>query len=1664
MNFTGIINELKEDPDFESKDACIKIKSKFEIIEAEKQSAFIAENNIDRSISLQEWDLTQKDMYMRLLVDLYSDLIDTMQRKIYTIVGGIESENERKIYEFFIDISNEKLEKILYEQRPGEEYYLYRNPINISEDKYKYYPSLQNAVKFIPELLKKKEFYENQNSAPSKNEKKNKGFRKSSSQKFMKNYISSDTPYNGILIWHEVGVGKTCTAIGIAENFKNMIDSPDKKIIVLTPGKTLTESWYDEIFNIKKELKNSKNNYNQQCTGNNYTRLKIINKRLPEDYMRIKKRRDKIINEYYSILGYRTFVNKFYKDHTKYIARNIDTEEQKYYNKNLIKFIEEKFSNRVFILDEIHYTREDDSSTTKAQEGKKIRKCLELIVRYAKNTKLVLLSATPMYDKASEIIWLINLLRLNDKRFPLKVYNYFENNELIQTEEVRNNFLNSIRGYISYQRGEDPFVFPTKLYPSIHNSDWKNLYIPNNPECLVRSGIYDIDGLEEEKKTVIKEAGGIKYLTLYQSFMDKWQYTHYKKNKEFRSRGYDVKPRQYSNIIYPNISEDGVLLETTWGDGDNHFNKLFIKEGSKYKIHEALIEDNKSILDIDRIGKYSKKIQNILKIINDTDGIIFIYSQFIAYGAQILAFCLEENGFNRFNCNSNGTVLKDQNFIKNPSNPKDPSKNYIFLTGQTRKNILNKLKDYVNSPKNKDGKNIKVIIGTSVVEQGISFFNVRQIHIMDPWYNINSFNQIIGRGVRRYSHHMLEESKRNVTVYLHSAVAPRTISIRKKEKKKQKSLIDEHLYSLSLKKYEEVLEIHRLMKRGSVDCYLNKKGNIFVGLENTHVLSIDARGNDRGQIPLNDLDNSIKCDLRKCEYKCDPPLPYNLPDISTEKDTYSTKVSGEKIVIYIEEIKNIFGTIFAIDFNELKKKLNLKIKVSLGSTEGERENLISEALNTLVQNKVNIYNTITNSYGFLVIKEDEQQNKRYYIFQENENENELIKDKYLVVNNITKDFYIDDIDSVNYKTEPKNKTIDNLIDLLLKSIYNCIIHYWEDAWVMIQSQKVTKKDIYRQFKNATAFATECEDTEFLESLNKKDTQNNGTVKITELKNILEQHGYNIPPEKFNSMSNMHRSNEDANTVNYIALVKNLEKKPCYLNLKGNEAVYHKKDLFKFGINKPSNLEDILRERKSLLFKYTYAFNNFRTTLFESTNYTNKLASDPTTSAESFYHVATIDKPKKETSIDITLDTPLTNHEACVVISPHEHTPECSGRALSLKKESLEASEYDLNRFYDGVYHKNLPNIYDIIYNQFLTYIEDKPLEMRNKDLKNIFKEIQGKPIKDYIDSFFIYKNSDKSYFDQTPYRINFSDINNKELLKLQVIKIIFYSYFSSKNLDIPFVDGADNLKETHPFRKFSYFLTDKMFQMVKSYKIPGTDQEPNYNPKNLIIDGGDKIKYLVIPVSSYQEGKKSKRKSRKGKDGFLLYDIERIEESPNTTFTKDKNYFNSYFPLSDNYLGFYKSKVFGFTLFNNEKKQKKVVSFKSFYVVNSDPAIDSSYEVKYTAAGKISKKSLRRGAACGHGLGVMTKTNLGQLINAMIYKITGKNDKYHKYGDKGKWKQIPYASDLCMELKFILRRLDSMGYVDNSLQPLVPLDPRTRYFYHEHIKTKIDRTIESINL
>ena len=57
--------------------------------------------------------------------------------------------------------------------------------------------------------------------------------------------------------------------------------------------------------------------------------------------------------------------------------------------------------------------------------NKAIIKNLKEVVKYADNLKLLLLSATPMFNTYKEIIWLLNLMNINDNRFPIKTKEVF---------------------------------------------------------------------------------------------------------------------------------------------------------------------------------------------------------------------------------------------------------------------------------------------------------------------------------------------------------------------------------------------------------------------------------------------------------------------------------------------------------------------------------------------------------------------------------------------------------------------------------------------------------------------------------------------------------------------------------------------------------------------------------------------------------------------------------------------------------------------------------------------------------------------------------------------------------------------------------------------------------------------------------------------------------------------------------------------------------------------------------------------------------------------------------------------------------------------------------------------------------------------------------------
>ena len=75
-----------------------------------------------------------------------------------------------------------------------------------------------------------------------------------------------------------------------------------------------------------------------------------------------------------------------------------------------------------------------------------------------------------------------------------------------------------------------------------------------------------------------------------------------------------------------------------------------------------------------------------------------------------------------------------------------------------------------NDTNNVNGENIKVILISSAGSEGLDFKYIRQIHILEPWYNINRIEQIIGRGVRTCSHKDLSLVERNVLIFMYASL------------------------------------------------------------------------------------------------------------------------------------------------------------------------------------------------------------------------------------------------------------------------------------------------------------------------------------------------------------------------------------------------------------------------------------------------------------------------------------------------------------------------------------------------------------------------------------------------------------------------------------------------------------------------------------------------------------------------------------------------------------------------------------------------------------------------------------------------------------------------------------------------------------------------------
>jgi hypothetical protein len=691
-------------------------------------------------------------------------------------------------------------------------------------------------------------------------------------QEFVKNLISPETPYNGLLVLHGTGVGKTCSAIGITEGLRDYVHKNGKKIYVITPSENIRENFY-------KELKTT------GCAGSRYADRKLI-------------------EEYYTFMGYGQFSN--------FIDRTLKADPSE---------MRRHFANSVIIIDEAHgiakppnkkdeeeteddtlerdelmsieeSSSEEEDEDDSAVASRKRRTLFSVLTKTIipsclpeGGLKIVLLTATPMKDNITEMADLLEILNNNDGRplpkdFRQKLLRFKD--QKLGIEDIKGDLLTFSKGYVSFARGNNPISFPLERKP-----DAELLYSPRPRfafEDQRRLTYRDETGAMQSENDFDIYLGGERYnYELFKCPMGRDQYKTYLnlyQRKKSEDQNTSQKLLWISNIAFPKTGVEGDLHES--------FNRCFapVKKSDLGQRYELKADGRALKMDL---ANYSGKLVRFIEAVRQSPGISFAYSEFITYGTKIIAFILEMNGYVHYHPDlydnlTNGLpreeFLQQCTFLKMPRDESSyicatcketyanhAGKNhafifstYVLITGETEKR--HRIKYIATASSNPSqcttcglpshektdhvfnssmagrtpldqryGQVINVIVGTRIIGQGVDFKWIRQVHILEPWHNNTRIYQVIGRGLRHCSHADLPEGERDVMVYRYCSTIPDDATRGTEDASAGGGgieTIDEHIYARVIKKDILVKQIERALKENAVDCEFNKHRNIFI--------------------------------------------------------------------------------------------------------------------------------------------------------------------------------------------------------------------------------------------------------------------------------------------------------------------------------------------------------------------------------------------------------------------------------------------------------------------------------------------------------------------------------------------------------------------------------------------------------------------------------------------------------------------------------------------------------------------------------------------------------------------------------------------------------------------------------------------------------------------
>lgn len=621
-------------------------------------------------------------------------------------------------------------------------------------------------------------------------------------QRVVSRFISSHTVYDGILLIHEMGTGKTCAAFGTIEEIRKSDPTFDGAII-------LTQS--PNVLNNLIEMLAT------ECTGGKYLPEKDEMNELVKKSMLSKNQRSvksllisKIKNKTRNFYTFNTFGQFAEK-----VLKLKSTEE-----------IRKLFSNKIIVLDEVHnlklYGRGDNKSSFVYNQ-------LYRFLHSIQNCKKILMSGTPMTDDAVEIATILNLILPENKTLPTNKdfkEEYMSGNEI--KPSMIDKFKKIISGRVSYLKASLSDIkinFHGKIIPPMS------------------------------------------HFKVYTSQMSPFQLQTYEKAIKLDEQRSDIFANSEQATLF-------VFPDSTYGKAGFENPNFIEKKKYAFIMKKDLLTQLKGHTVSDTIKNISKfssiYAKTIESIINNKDKNTLVFNDLVVgSGCVLFSKLLELCGYSR----ANGYETT-------------PAPRFAILTSETVPSgsaLISTIKDRFNRDDNMTGKFIQVIIFSSFLKEGVSFNNVRSIHIQTPHWNYSLTSQVIARGLRLNSHNALLEVgiEPEVDIYQHVALTgPGILSI------------DLHKYRKSEEKDISIKRMEHLLKESAVDC------PIFYHRNHSQ----------------NDFDNNTrKCEYTLCDYRCDG---VDTLEIEQDFSTYNLYYSNKEVQEVIKELKKYFLTNFSLDIKK----------------------------------------------------------------------------------------------------------------------------------------------------------------------------------------------------------------------------------------------------------------------------------------------------------------------------------------------------------------------------------------------------------------------------------------------------------------------------------------------------------------------------------------------------------------------------------------------------------------------------------------------------------------------------------------------------------------------------------------------------------------------------